>query len=497
VGRLVAHFEFHSGVEEIFDVQVLRHATNPYFSGPFTHVEGRTPIWVVPRPGHEASGQPSEDTGSPIDAVAQSASTPPNVPVSALAHYQRGNSWFERDGFAEAAACFEESLRICPDFAEAHCNLGVTRQFQARFADSVASLQRALQLRPDMPAAHFNLAMTLFLMGDLERGWSEYEWRWNCRNFGQRPAAASQLAPAWNGEPLSGKSLLVYGEQGVGDEIMFASCVPGLLQSAGRLLLACEVRLAPLFARSFPEATVVPLESLAEPGERKKLGRIDWQTAAGSVPRLLRLCQTRPCSRPGFLLAAEDARRAWKERLQELGAARKIGISWRGGKDAAEQRRRSTTLEQWEPILTAPDCCFVNLQHGGSQAEVLDVSSRLGLTIAAWPEVNPIVDLDTFAAQIAALDLVISIDNSTMHLSAALGVPTWGIVAFPSASYWRWFGDGEDCAWYSSLRLWRKGPADSWDDLLGRLAAVLLKPQNDAASRSGGATMARSAGRDD
>lgn len=484
IGRLVAHFEFHSGVEEIFDVQVLHQAMNPYFSGPFTHAEGRAPIWVVPPPGGETAGQHAEDAGMPPGPDEPSASPPPNVPVSALAHYQRGNSWFERDGFAEAAACFEESLRICPAFAEAHCNLGVTRQFQGRFVDSVASFQRALELRPEMPAAHFNLAMTWFLMGELDRGWSEYEWRWKCRNFGNRPAAACQLAPAWNGEPLSGKSLLVYGEQGVGDEIMFASCVPGLLQSARRLLLACEVRLAPLLARSFPDATVVPLESLADSGERRKLGRVDWQTAAGSVPRLFRPSETRPCGN-GFLLAAEDARRDWRGRLQELGTGRKIGISWRGGKDAAEQRRRSTALEQWEPILTTPDSCFVNLQHGESQAEVADVSSRLGLTIAHWPEINPIVDLDAFAAQIAALDLVISIDNSTLHLAAALGVPTWGIVAFPSASYWRWFGQGEDCPWYPALRLWRKAAADSWEDLLGRLAAALSRRESVLASGPG------------
>lgn len=473
IGRLVAHFEFHSGVEEIFDVQVLRQAMNPYFSGPFTHAEGRTPIWVVPQPGKEAVGHRAEDAAAPIHAVEQSTATPPNVPVPALAHYQRGNSWFERDGFAEAAACFEESIRISPDFAEAHCNLGVTRQFQGQFADSAASLQHALEIRPDLPAAHFNLAMTWFLMGELDRGWSEYEWRWKCRNFGNRPVAISHLAPAWNGEPLSGKSLLVYGEQGVGDEIMFASCVPGLLPSAGRLLLACEVRLMPLFARSFPEATILSLESLAYADGRSKLGQVDWQVAAGSVPRLSPPRPPRPRTGSGFLAAAKDARRVWQERLQELGTGRKIGISWRGGKDAAEQRHRSIALEQWQPILTTPTCRFVNLQHGESQAEVLDVSSRFGVAIAHYPEINPIVDLDSFAALISALDLVISVDNSTLHLAAALGVPTWGLVAFPSASYWRWFGDGEQSAWYDSLRLQRKRAADNWEELLDSVATDL------------------------
>ncbi len=471
-GRLVAHFEFLSGVEEIFDVQVLHRTRHPYFSGPFAHAEGRPPIWIVPQAGTEAPPIRIEDTGASSGA-GEPPAAPPNVPATALAHYQRGNSWFERDNFAEAAACFEESLRICPTFAEAHCNLGVTRQFQGRFADSAASLQQALKLRPEMPAAHFNLAMTSFLSGDLERAWSEYEWRWKCRHFANRPTAASELAPPWNGEHLPGKTLLVYGEQGVGDEIMFAACVPELQRSAGRLLLACEVRLAPLLARSFPGTTVVPAETLAYAEQRRGLGQIDFQTAAGSVPRWLWSRGTSTPPRPGFLAADAAAREAWRHRLRVLGPGPKVGISWRGGKDAAERRRRSTALEQWLPLLTTPGCHFVNLQYGESQPEVLDVSSRVGVPIKHWLEVNPIVDLDAFAALISALDLVISVDNSTLHLAAALGVPTWGLVTFPSASYWRWFGDGDESPWYTALRLWRKQLADPWDEMFRRLRTVL------------------------
>lgn len=473
VGRLVAHFEFHSGVEEIFDVQVLRRSTHPYLSGPFTHTEGRSPIWVVPRPGDTARDGRTEDAGLPTGDAVQPVFPRPDIPASALAHYRRGNAWFENDGFAEAAACFEESLRICPGFVEAHCNLGVTRQFQGRFADSAACLQQALELRPDLPAAHFNLAMTAFLAGDLERAWPEYEWRWQCPHFGHRPSAIGQLAPTWSGESLEGKSLLVYGEQGVGDEIMFASCIPALLASASRLTLACEVRLVPLFTRSFPGTTVMPAEALAYAEERRRLGPVDYQTAAGSLPWRLRARDANATASQGFLAADAMSRETWRRRLSALGPGRKIGISWRGGKDAAEQRRRSTTLDQWTPLLKMPGCCFVNLQYGESQAEILDVSTRIGVNIKHWPEINPIIDLDAFAALVSALDLVISVDNSTLHLAAALGVPTWGLVAFPAASYWRWFGDGEASSWYGSLRLLRKRLTDSWDDVFARAVVAL------------------------
>ena len=120
-----------------------------------------------------------------------------------------------------------------------------------------------------------------------------------------------------------------------------------------------------------------------------------------------------------------------------------------------------------------PGCCFVNLQYGESQAEILDVSTRIGVDIKHWPEINPIIDLDAFAALVSALDLVISVDNATLHLAAALGVPTWGFVAFPSASYWRWFGDGEASSWYGSLRLLRKRLTDSWDDVFARAVVAL------------------------
>jgi hypothetical protein len=187
----------------------------------------------------------------------------------------------------------------------------------------------------------------------------------------------------------------------------------------------------------------------------------------------------------GFLVAGAEAREAWRRRLQELGPGRKIGIAWRGGKDAAEQRRRSTALDQWEPLLTAPGGCFVNLQHGENRTEAIDVSSRLGVNMGHWPEVNPIVDLDTFAALISALDLVISVDNSTMHLAAALGVPTWGLVTFPSASYWRWFGGGDESSWYATLRLWRKRQGDSWEEMFRRLRAALDEPKTGRSTNAG------------
>jgi hypothetical protein len=474
-GGLVAHLEFQTGVEEIFDVQVLRGARHPYFSGPFTHAEGRSPIWVVPASEVDRSRSPSQASKQNDGGAAPGVSPPPpsKIPPTALAHYRRGNHWFEQGAYAESAACFEESVRLSPDFVEALCNLGATRQFQGNLRQSADLLRTAIRLRPEMPAAHFNLAMTSFLMSDLETGWTEYEWRWKCANFGSRPAGAAELAPAWCGESLNNKTLLIYGEQGVGDEIMFASCVPDVMASARHLFLACEVRLAPLFARSFPHATVIPVDVLAYPLERAKLASIDCQVAAGSVPGLLRYRTDRIPPPNGFLRVEVESCDTWKHQLAQLGKGLKVGISWRGGKDAAEQQRRSTTLDQWLPLLSSSGCQFVNLQHGESRVDLIDIETRAGIHISHFPDIDPIVDLDKFASLISALDLVVTIDNSTMHLAAALGVPTWGLLAFPSASYWRWFGEGTQSVWYDSLTLIRKASTTPWDQLISELAGRL------------------------
>jgi tetratricopeptide (TPR) repeat protein/2-polyprenyl-3-methyl-5-hydroxy-6-metoxy-1,4-benzoquinol methylase len=371
----------------------------------------------------------------------------------AKAHFNLGNVYKDLGQVSEASACYRRALYVEPELAEAHINLGVVLQQQGRLDQALACHDRAVDLRPNDAEAHFHRAGTLLLKGDFQRGWDEYEWRWR---YDLKPRAFT--APAWNGGDLAEESLLIHCEQGVGDEIFFASCVPDVLALSRRCLIECDPRLVPLFARSFPLAEVVSRPLLSADAE-------DWgvsvQSPAGAVPRFLRRTAADFPKRQRFLAACPKMRREWSQRLADLGHGLKVGISWRGGGKAVQLRRRSTTLEMWQSVFHVPGVKFVNLQYGDTTAEREQAAAVLGAPLNHWSDLDPLIDLDGFAAQIAELDLVISVDNATVHMAGALGIPVWNLLPF--APTWRWMLGRDDTPWYPTMRLVRQPKFGEWD----------------------------------
>ena len=477
-GAHVAHFEFLSGVDEIFDVRVLATARHPLLSGPMALAEGRESIWHAPSPEEFPTPLP----GTPAVAMPRSDAVPQsNIPPAAVEQYRRGLQHAEQDQFQAATDCFEKALELAESFSDAQWNLGIALQFLGRIDDSVTALRRAVELQPDLPAAHLNLAMSLFLQGDFAAAWPEYAWRWRTVRFAKRPVAAAQLAPAWQGESLSDKTILVYGEQGIGDEIMFASLLPQVMTASRRCIVACNSRLEPIFRRSFPSAAIVPVESLSDVETQQGLGSIHFQVAAGSTCQYLRSEIDVASAVDGFLVPDPTQRHRWQSRLANLPPGLRVGISWRGGSTPEEIRRRSTNPADWAPLLSVPGAVFVNLQYGVQPPELNEIQTLCGTEFVHFPEMDPLCDMDDFASLVACLDLVISVDNTTVHLAGALGIPTWVLLSFPSSSYWRWLLEGEHSVWYRSLRLFRKrSHQDSWSRLMPSIADDLRTLINSA-----------------
>ncbi len=372
----------------------------------------------------------------------------------------------------EARACLDRALALRPDYAETWFNLGILHQDRNELNEALRCYDRATSLAPNDADARLNRAGILMLEGDFARGWVEYGWRFMAHRTPRRPFPW----PLWDGSPVEGKHLLVYAEQGVGDEIMFASCFSDLLRSAERCVIECDSRLAPLFQRSFPEAEIVG--GKVEKGIRQDttaqliaLGPFDFQAAMGDLPRYLRPEPARFPHHDGYLRADPGRLAKWRARYDSLGPGRKIGISWRGGRTNAQQRLRSIGLSDWRQVLTTPDTHFVNLQYGDTAAERERVRGETGIEVHHWEDADPLTDLDDFAAQIAALDLVISIDNATVHLAGALGVATW--VMLPLSPDWRWLLGRDDTPWYPSASLHRQSAPRGWQPVLARVAAAL------------------------
>ncbi len=361
----------------------------------------------------------------------------------------------------------EESLRnawrLNPT-PETEGNLGLLCMARGDISGAIRYFDCALETNPTEPRLLWNKAMAFFLLGDLQQAWAYYEYGFAA---GTRAARCTQL-PRWNGSPQADLKLLVHAEQGIGDEIMFASCLPDLLKTTSNVVIECDARLHSLFLRSFPNVQLAPRirgEVVLEEGSC----RPEQQIAAGSLPRLYRPSFDRFPGMP-YLKADSVETGKWRQRYAALGEGLKIGVTWRGGL-SDEALRRSTTIDQWTPILTMPDCRFINLQYGDCTKERQHGESLYGIRLNDWPDTDHYNNLDQLAAQIAALDLVITVSNVTAHLAGALGVPTW--ILLPAVPSWRWFMNRSDCPWYDSVRLFRQPAPGQWNPVFNKIAAEL------------------------
>jgi Flp pilus assembly protein TadD len=385
----------------------------------------------------------------------------------------------------EATRSFQRAVELTPDDAALQANLGAALTRQGKFDQALSHAERALSLDPEEVEAHLIRAAVWLRRGDLARGWKEYEWRWKSRPYQVPRYSNRHLDSIWDGSSLRGCSLLVWGEQGVGDEIMFAQMYRDIIPQPRRIILECDERLVPLFARSFPAAEVVARPPAPVP--RDWMDEFDIHCPAGSLAQHLRTNVSLFPSVSGYLVADPDLVGVLRRRYDRLGTGIKIGISWRSKNVSSEiDRRRSISLDQWGAVLDMKDIVWMSLQYGDCTAELEDVRKRLGVAIHCDSSVNPLLDLDAFAAQVSAMDLVISIDNSTVHMAGSLGVAVWTLL--PCVPDSRWMEGRADSPWYPSMRLFRRSRADDWHDVFDRVGAAvcrMLAAQRDRAVGSG------------
>ena len=389
-------------------------------------------------------------------------------PDYAKAHSNLGIIFKELDLFNLAIQHQKQALKINPEFVEAHYNLGVALKDSGQHHEALRSYEQALFIDPDYVDARWNLSHIQLLTENFKEGWANYEWRWLSK--GHDPERHYPQAK-WEGQPLQDKTLLIYTEQGVGDEVMFCSCLSDVIRQEPELIiLECDYRLKPLLERSFPGVAIVIKQALETPNDFKEFRSIDFQVALGTLPRLLRSDFKFFPTHHSFLKADPDLVKKWRDRFSALGSGLNIGISWRGGKIESTIKSRSTPLLLWGSILRS-NANFINLQYGDCAEEISQIEESMKVRIHDWEDADPLKDLECFAAQITALDLVISIDNSTVHFAGSLGVPVWTLLPF--SPDWRWFLDRTDSPWYPSIRLFRQKNLDDWEAIFEEVINAL------------------------
>jgi len=391
-------------------------------------------------------------------------------PDFAAAHNTLGYVFTHQTGdFDRGAAHIRRALALKPADPDILCNYSAVLAQEGRAEEALKVCDELLAKHPQMHEARLNRALAQLKRGRFEQGWPDYEARKLARgNYVPRALPF----PEWQGEPRLDEPLLVYAEQGLGDQIMFASCVPDVLRAAKTCLIECAPPLVPLFLRSFAGAAVVShAQDDADLARTAQAAGVAHQVAIGSLPARFRRHRADFPAHAGYL-RADPARIAyWKNRLDALGPGLKAGISWAGGTPATRGASRSMQLADWTPIFEQRPCHFVNLQYGNAAAELPAFCRELGGSIHDWRDA--LENYDETAALVAALDLVISVQTALVHLAGALGAPTW--VMLQAASEWRYGEQGDSMPWYPGVRLFRQPQPGDWQSVVAAVARDLAQ----------------------
>jgi tetratricopeptide (TPR) repeat protein len=369
--------------------------------------------------------------------------------------------------YDEAISAHRKAVELQPRNAQVHYSLGVSLEHCGHLAEAIACFRRALDIDPDHADAHFDLGFVLLRTGELRQGWEEYEWRWRRRGAVTR---RYDLLALWNGDVSRPGRLLLWGDQGIGDQIIYASMVGDLVRSPLDVALEVDPRLVTLYRRSFPTLSVSAQQKPppANPGD------YDFHLPLGSLGRWLRPSLGSFPRSQGYLKADPARAEGYRKQLHG-GPARPaavIGISWKSAnKELA--RLKSIDLQNWLGILRTPACTFVDLQYGDTAGEREAVEQQGGVRIQHLPDLDLYADLDGLAALCEACDLVITASNVTAHMAGALGRPVWLVLPKDNGRLWYWFRDRSDSPWYPSLRIFAQRAQGDWGETLEEVAAEL------------------------
>lgn len=396
------------------------------------------------------------------EAAVMAAARSPSMPGAgvALAVAQHGLGLL-----TDAAGSLRGVLSADPDNVAALLNLGNVLGDLGDDDGAEACYRHVLALAPDLGVGHWQRAQARLRAGDLRNGWREYEWRWQMPGFGLSPVL--RALPVWDGAaPPPGGRVLVHAEQGHGDSLQFIRYVPLLRQRGIEVYVQVQPALVRLFRDSLPPDIGVGRLGEAVPdgfacrcpllGLPLRLGTDTLSMIPAGIP---------------YLHVPADRREHWRERVGTLPGLR-VGLVWAGDgraddpRAAATDRRRSLSLRQLDVLAGVPGISLVSLQKGPKAAQLAESA----LTIADWT--GGLTDFADTAALIAELDLIIGVDTAVIHLSAALGRPTWVLSRFDGC--WRWLRARHDSPWYPGLQLFRQTQWGDWQSVIAELVNALV-----------------------
>ena len=379
---------------------------------------------------------------------------------SAAAHFNLGNVERKRDRRSAAIDSFEAARALAPDAPEVLLNLGNLLREVGESERAIATLRECRARQPDSHEAAWNLSLALLSGARLEEGWQMFEHRW--AKIGISPERGLAL-PRWRGERLEGKRILVWREQGLGDEILFATCLPDLIDQGAQVVVALDSRLGGLLARSFPGIECIDEASIG-------LFPVDYHAPIGDLPRFLRRRRLDFVPRWTYLVPSRAAMVRWQQRLAEVGPGVRVGVSWRSGLRDRERGRHYAALQEWAPLFEVPGVQWINLQYDDCERELAESEAATGARVWRWPDLDLRDDLESVAGLIWNLDVVITAPTAVSSLSGAIGIETWQI---DSGNDWTLLGEDRS-PWLPAVQAFRRRRDDDWRSPIEAVKAALV-----------------------
>jgi len=417
--------------------------------------------------GHNNRALVLKELGRPNEAVASYDEAIQLRPGYAEAYSNRGNALKDLGRMDEAMASYDVAISLQPDFVDSYINRGNALKDLGQLDEALAQYHKASEINPSSAMARYNTSLVLLQQGHFTEGFDLYRWRWEGDGSGWTGPRTG--IPRWDGSAVDGEVLL-WAEQGVGDEVFFAAMLSLLDRGKTRFALSADNRLHPAFQRSLPGIRLV--DSVTT--RMSISGDFAAQAPIGDLAHLLKADAERLSQRRYPYLFAGDERREQVASNTPVARGNIIcGLSWRSGnkKVGAE---RSLQLLDLAQVLAIPGVSFVNLQYGDVSPDIEAVKQRLGVDIVRTEGLDVFGDIDGLLALIDVCDVVITIDNLTAHLAGALGKRAAVLIPRGGAQHWYW-GNAPESFWYPSLDLLFQSDAGSWNSPIEDASLLLRK----------------------
>ena len=367
-----------------------------------------------------------------------------------------GNRAREANDPEQALSYYMQAMAQDRNSASAFNNYGNVLRECGDPAGAVPFLQRSMQLAPEHPTAPFNLAVAYLLMGDYEKGWAQYESRWNYEHLAGTLPEYTQ--PRWAGEDVQGKKLLVLGEQGHGDNLQFVRFIGDLTARGAYVILAVNSSLRPLFTR-------LDIPNIVCPGE--PLPEFDYWIPIMSIPGIIGTTLKNLAPVQYYLTADPELQQQWQDRLGPKNRLR-VGFCWSGRRDTWINRHKGMPFEDMLALIKRnPNYEWVNLQVDCTAEEEAELI-KAGVT--AYP--GSIKSFSDSAALMMHMDVILAVDTAVAHLAGALGRPVW-VMLSQFALDWRWLLNRDDSPWYSTARLFRQPKMGDWASVTDKIHKFL------------------------